>query len=145
MKEQFKSQTSITINAPAKRVWKVLIDPKSIKEYMFGASIETSWKPGSPIIYTGVYKGKAYKEKGEIVEFEPYKLLKTTNLSSMSGEADRPENYNTILYSLSDENDKTKLTVTQQNTKSQESVDRSKENWKTVLKSIKKISEDSLL
>jgi uncharacterized protein YndB with AHSA1/START domain len=141
MKKTFRAQTSITINAPVANVWKALTDPKTIKQFMFGADVKTSWKVGTPIVYTGEYQGKPYKEKGEIVAFEPNEVLKTTNFSSMSQLEDTPENYNLVTYRVKEDGDRTKLTITQDNIKNEESIEGSTSNWKIVLKQLKKVVE----
>lgn len=134
-------QTSISVKAPVEKVWKTLTDPKAIKKFMFGSDVRTSWKPGSPIVYTGEYQGKPFEEKGEILEFEPNKLLKTTNFSSMSGQDDKPGNYNTIAYRLKPEGDKTRVTISHSNIKNERGAESSKANWKIVLKTLKRIVE----
>lgn len=141
MKETFTATTSITINAPAKKVWKGLTDPKMVKQFMFGADLETDWQVGSPIRYTGEYQGKPFEEKGEVKQFEPGKLLQTTNFSSMSGKPDKPENYNLVTYKLAEKEGKTKVTVSQGNIANEKGVAGSKENWKGVLKGLKKVVE----
>ena len=62
---------SITINAPATKVWDVLTDRAKRKEWFFGVDTETDWAEGSCLVHTGEYKGKPYKDKGEILEVEP--------------------------------------------------------------------------
>jgi uncharacterized protein YndB with AHSA1/START domain len=135
-------QTSISIHAPVKKVWKALTDPKAIKQYMFGADVRTDWRPGSPIVYTGEYEGSPYEERGEILAFEPEKMLRTTNFSSMSGQEDKPENYHTVTYRVKREGDKTRVTISQDNIKNQKSADGNKSNWKIVLKALKRVVEE---
>ena len=60
------------ISASPTQVWAVLTDPEQIKKFMFGADVETDWQPGSPIIWKGVYEGKEYEDKGEILAVEPW-------------------------------------------------------------------------
>lgn len=134
-------QTSISVHAPVEKVWKALTDPKMIRQYLFGANVRTDWKPGSPIVYTGEYEGKPYEEKGEILAFEPGKLLKMTHFSSMSGQEDKPENYHTVAYRIREEGDKTRVTISQDNIKSQKSADTNQSNWKIVLKLLKRAVE----
>lgn len=136
-----KAQASITIHAPASKVWKALTDPRLIKRYLFGADVTTDWKTGSPIRYTGVYEGKEYEEKGEILKIDPEKMLQTTNFSSMSGKEDRPENYAVVTYRLEEQGPLTKLTITQDNIPNAQGVQRSESNWRGVLESLRLVVE----
>jgi len=79
------------IDAPAADVWRALTEPDLIEKYMFGSRVETDWKPGSPITWKGEYEGKAYEDKGELLEVEPERRLKLTHFSPMSGKPDAPE------------------------------------------------------
>src|SRR5665213_1852826 len=79
-----KVDISIDIDASPKKVWTALTDPKLIKGYMMGATVETDWKVGHPITWNGEVKGKAYKDKGEVKAFEPEKRLSMTHWSPLS-------------------------------------------------------------
>ena len=135
------AHTEISIAAPPERVWAALTTPELIKQYMFGADIHTDWKVGSPLTYTGEYQGKKYEDKGTIKKLEPNKLLAATHFSSMSGKPDVPENYALVTYELHRANDKTVLSVEQDNIDSEKGVEQSKQNWSGVLQAIKKIVE----
>ena len=137
----FVARQSITIHADASRVWEALTQPHLIQQYMFGTEVTTDWKVGSPIIYKGVWEGRAYEDKGRVLQVEPGKLLVSTFWSSLSGVPDLPENYKTVRYELSAEGDGTRLTVIQDNNASQEEADHSEQNWKMVLEGIKKLVE----
>ncbi len=56
------AEASITINAPRTTVWEALVDPAAIKEYMFGTTVITDWRAGSPIRWRGEWKGKHYED-----------------------------------------------------------------------------------
>lgn len=141
MQNSFSAVASSIINAPKAKVWEALTNPSVIKQYLFGTEVHTDWKEGSPITYTGEWEGKQYEDKGKILKNEPEKKLISTYWSSMSSEADTPENYQTVTYELSEEGDATKLTITQENTKSKESAEHSKKNWEKVLENMKNILE----
>ncbi len=141
MAGKFVAKTSITINAPASQVWDALTKPELIKQYLFGTTVTTDWKVGSPITYKGEWQGKAYEDKGKVLKVEPGKLLVSTFWSSLSGVPDAPENYNTVSYELSAQGAGTKLTVTQDNNANQEEADHSKQNWDMVLQGLKKVLE----
>ena len=141
MENKFTSTSEILINAPAPEVWDALVNPEKIKQYLFGTNAVSDWKAGSPIFYRGEWEGKTYEDKGIILELVPEKLLVNTYWSSMGGLADLPENYQKITYSLDEKEGQTNLTLTQENSISQQNVDHSGENWKMVLGKLKEIVE----
>jgi len=46
-KKGFAARKSITINAPAAKVWDALINPELIKQYLFGTEAISDWEVGS--------------------------------------------------------------------------------------------------
>ena len=141
MNKTYIARSSITINAPASKVWEALTQPDLIKQYLFGTEVTTDWQVGSPVTYKGIWEGKPYEDKGKILQIEKGKLLVSTFWSALSGKPDVPENYQTIRYELSTDGDGTILTLTQDNNASQEEANHSGENWKMVLDGMKKLVE----
>lgn len=135
------AEASITVAAPREQVWKALTDPGLIKEYFLGTNVETTWRVGDPITYSGEYNGKAYEDKGTILAFEPLQLLKTTHYSPSSGLPDSPGNYHTVEYSLADADEGTSVTISQGNNKSEEEVEHSAATWRVVLQNLKEFLE----
>ena len=135
------AKATTTVNAPASKVWDAITKPDQIKQYMFGTQVTTDWKVGSPITYKGEWKGKAYEDKGKVLEIEPRKRLVSTFWSSLAGLPDTPENYKTVRYELVPEGDRTRLTITQDNNATQEEAQEAEQNWKMVLDGIKKLLE----
>ena len=133
MENNLIARSSIVVDAPKEKVWEALVDPKAIKEYMFGANVTTKWREGDPITWEGQFDGKRYKDKGEIIKFEPDRTLKYTHFSPLSGEPDRPENYHTVTIELSPDENKTLITLTQDNNRSEEARKHSEKNWKKML------------
>ncbi len=141
MNKTLIAKATITINASTSKVWDALTKPEVIKQYLFGTQVTTDWQVGSPITYKGSWQGKAYEDKGRVLQIEPGKLLVSTFWSSLSGLPDIPENYKTVRYELTAEGNGTRLTITQDNNASQEDADHSAQNWKKVLDGIKKFLE----
>ncbi len=141
MNKTFVAKASIIINAPTSRVWDALTKPEIIKQYLFGTEVTTDWRVGSPITYEGTWEGKAYKDKGKVLQVEPGKLLVSTFWSALSGLPDVPDSYQTVRYELSTEGDGTRLTITQDNNATQEDANHSAQNWKIVLDGMKKLLE----
>lgn len=141
MNGTYIAEANIWIDAPRSKVWEALTNPELIKQYLFGTEATSNWQVGSPITYKGIWDGKGYEDKGEVLENEPERRLVSTFWSSLSGVPDLPEYYQTVRYELTDEGNGTRLTVTQDNNATQEAAKHSEQNWNTVLEGIKKLLE----
>jgi uncharacterized protein YndB with AHSA1/START domain len=105
---------SITINAPASKVWNALTNPEETKKYMFGCETVSDWKIGDALLWRGTYEGKEMVfVKGNIVDIKPGQFLAYTTIDPNGTIEDVPENYLTVTYNLAAENGRTVLTVTQ--------------------------------
>ena len=142
MNNAYISKASTIINTSTSKVWDALTKPELIKQYMFGTEVITDWQVGSPITYKGIWDGKAYEDKGKVLQIEIEKFLVSTFWSSLAGLPDIPENYKTVRYELVPEDNGTRLTITQDNNDSQEEAAHSKQNWKMVLDGMKKLLEE---
>lgn len=105
------------VAASPAQVWAALTDPSIIEKYMFGTHVVTDWQPGSPIVWKGEFEGTTYEDNGEILEIEPERRLKVTHFSPLSGQADIPANYHTVLYELSQEGEHTHLSLSRTRTR----------------------------
>jgi uncharacterized protein YndB with AHSA1/START domain len=143
--ENLNLSTTITINAPAAKVWKALTDPSIVKQYFFGTNLKSDWKEGSPIVFEGEWEGKTYQDKGTILEIDPGRFVKYNYWSSMSGTEDKPENYAVISYELSGSDEETVLTITQDHIKTQESKEHSEHNWNMVFGKMKEMVESGIV
>lgn len=141
MAETFQAKAEILVDAPSEKVWQALTDPGLVKQYFFGTDMEADWKVGGNITYRGEWKGKAYEDKGHVLEIEPNKKLVTDYWSNLSGKPDVPENYQRVTYELFEDGNGTKLVITQDGNPTQESADHSTNNWNMVLKGMKDLLE----
>jgi uncharacterized protein YndB with AHSA1/START domain len=141
MKEDLRTEESITIDAPIERVWEALTTPELIKRWFFGVDTVTDWTVGSPIIHRGEYQGRPYEDKGTILEFEPPRLLVHSHWSLVSGLPDAPENYERVSWQLSERGDGTELTIRESNLASEEARATSEQSWRIVLGNLKELLE----
>ena len=145
-------KNSITIDAPASKVWDVLTQPEQTKKYMFGCETVSDWKVGSPLLWRMEHEGKELiAVKGTIVKIEPGKFLAYTTFDPHSAMEDTPVNYLTVTYGLEEKDGKTVFNVTQgDHTKVAEGERRYKEaynggeGWNPILVEIKKVVEMAL-
>jgi uncharacterized protein YndB with AHSA1/START domain len=135
------AHASTTIDAPADQVWEALTNPSKIKQYMFGTTVASDWKKGSPITWKGQWQGKAYEDKGRIVEADRPRILQYSHYSPLTGAADRPENYHNVTIELSPKGKQTVVSLSQDNNENEEDRKHSEKNWGMMLEGMKKLLE----
>lgn len=135
------SAARITIDTPVAVVWNALVNPEVIKRYMFGTTVVSDWKVGGSIRWKGTWNGRAYEDKGTILEFKPNRVLSYSHFSPLSGDPDLPQNYHTVTIELSRDGGRTVVSLSQDNNPTEEAKRHSDENWKTMLAGLKKLLE----
>jgi uncharacterized protein YndB with AHSA1/START domain len=141
MSKGIVAKASVVADAPIDEVWKALVTPETIKSYMFGSTVASDFRVGSPITWKGEWQGKAYEDKGEILKCEPERLLQYTHFSPLTGLPDKPENYHTVTIQLTARGEQTQVELAQDNNATEEERAHSQENWETMLDGLKKVVE----
>jgi uncharacterized protein YndB with AHSA1/START domain len=137
MEKNLIAKATTAIHAPIVRVWEALTNPQDIQQYMFGTTVVSDWKKGSPILWKGEWQGKQYEDKGQILDIAPQELLRYSHYSPLSSLADVPENYHTVTIRISGENDHTRVNLEQDHNSSEEEQEHSAKNWEMMLSSMK--------
>lgn len=137
----FTARATTNIKVPISVVWDALINPETIKKYMFGTTVVSKWKEGSPIVWKGVWKGRAYKDKGIILTMQPEKTLQYSHFSALSGDADTQENYHTMTYDLTVQGIYTHVSLSQDKNPDEKSAEHSQKMWEGMLLGLKKLLE----
>ena len=141
MSDDLVARASTRIAAPAAAVWRALTDPARVKQYYFGTNLDTDWKPGSPIRWSGEWQGRPYEDRGVVLEIEPERRMKYTHFSPLTGQPDSPENYHTITVDLAPDGDGTRVTLAQDGNADASARDQAQKNWETVLAGLKRHAE----
>ena len=132
---------SIRIRAAIGKVWDALIDPQKIALWLNGAHVETTWKPGSAITFSGSLEGMTYRDKGTVVKLEPEALMQYTHWSTWSRLPDTPKHYSVITITVAPTDGGTLLAVRHENLATDEMYKHSKSHWETTLQVLKKLLE----
>ena len=149
MDKGLTARASTTINVPNAIVWEALTDPGIIRQYMYGAETVSDWKKGSAIVWKGEWEGMKYEDKGVILTIEPGYTLRYSHFSTRAGVPDILENYHTVTYTLSNEDDytlfheenQTFISLTHDNNADEKALENSQKMWETLLTDLKKILE----
>jgi uncharacterized protein YndB with AHSA1/START domain len=137
----FVATAQTDIAAPPERVWAGLTEPEQIATYMQGSKVSTSWEVGSPITWDGEYDGRSYQDKGEVLTYDEPRVLSVTHYSPMMGQPDEPENYHTLVYTLTANGNGTHLELTQDGNESEEQAEQFSKNWQGMLDGLKATAE----
>jgi len=141
MPQDFIAKATATINAPRPEVWRALVTPATIKQYMFGTEVESDWQEGSPVLWKGEWQGRSYEDKGVILQLKPERLLQFSHFSPLAGLPDVPENYHTVTIELSDVGSETRIVLAQDKNPTEEARDHSQKNWELMLAGLKDLLE----
>ena len=141
MNDDLTAKADITIHAPIAKVWDALVNPELIKRYMFGATVVSDWKEGSPIAWKGEWKGKPYEDKGRILELRSQRRLQYSHFSPLSGAPDRPESYHKVTIDLAQSDGDVHVGLVQDNNETPQARDESQKNWGMMLQGLKKVVE----
>jgi uncharacterized protein YndB with AHSA1/START domain len=141
MDQNIIAQASTIINAPRAKVWNALVDPEAIKQYMFGTDAVSDWHAGSKIIWKSEWQGRSYEDKGVILQLKRGRILQYSHFSPLSGVSETPENYHIVTIELSDEDDRTRVLLTQDNNLNEDERLHSENNWGMILTALKKYLE----
>ena len=135
------ANASTTINAPSAELWQALVTPAAIKEYMFGTTVTSDWVVGSPIVWRGDWQGRAYEDKGIILQVVPERVLEYSHFSPLAGVPDVPENYHIVTVELSPDGGRTRVTLSQDNNPTEQAREHSEKNWGMMLAALKQFLE----
>ncbi len=141
MDKNLIARASTTIDAPSAKVWDALVNPASIKHYMFGTDVVSDWRQGSPIVWKGEWQGRPYEDKGVILRLEPGRTLQYSHFSPLSGLPDEPNNYHTVTVNLSTAGNQTRVSLAQDNNATDEEREHSEQNWHMMLAGLKQFVE----
>ena len=141
----FTATAATDVAAIPERVWAALTDPEQIAVYMQGSNVTTTWEVGSPITWDGEYEGRTYQDKGEVLTFDEPHVLSVSHYSPMMGQPDEPENYHTLVYTLTatgtGDEQVTHLDLTQDGNESDEQAKQFSQHWQQMLDGLKALVE----
>jgi uncharacterized protein YndB with AHSA1/START domain len=135
------AKVSSLIDASKEEIWEALTDPRSIRQYMFGAKVTSDWAEGSPITWEGEVDGRPYQDKGVILDVHPPQVLEFSHFSPLTGLPDVPSNYHNVRIEVREDGPMTEVTLIQGNNDTADARDHSERNWQAMLDGLKTLLE----
>jgi uncharacterized protein YndB with AHSA1/START domain len=105
-------EKSILIHASPQVVWKYLTTPDLMSQWMgepeLNIKVITDWKVGGPILIKGFHHVK-FENKGFVMHFDPYRLIRYSHLSSISGLPGSIDDHSLITFLMEPKREQTLL------------------------------------
>lgn len=106
--------STIFFNAPIEKVWNALTQPALVKQWQYGSDLITDWIVGNEIRFRNEWEGQVFEQWGTVLEVIPNQKIKYSLFFPRPELEDKPENYFIMSYILSEENQKVKLEILQE-------------------------------
>lgn len=96
-------EKTVVVAAPPSFVWAALTDPVAMSAWMgepdMKIAVSTDWRPGTPIVVTGIHHG-LFRNDGIVLDCVPERLLRYSHRSSVSQLPDTPDSDSEIAFAL---------------------------------------------
>lgn len=106
--------STIYLNAPIEKVWSALTQPELVKQWQYGSDLITDWKVGNEIRFRNEWENQVFEQWGTVLEIIPNQKIKYSLFFPRPELEDKPENYFIMNYVLSEEDQKVKLEIIQE-------------------------------
>lgn len=106
--------STIVLDAPVNKIWDALTQPSLVKQWQYGSDLITDWKAGHEIRFRNEWEGQVFEQWGTVLEVIPNEKIKYSLFFPRPGLEDKPDNYFIMSYILSEENEKIKLEIHQE-------------------------------
>ena len=136
-----KNISTIKINASIKKVWDTITKPDLVKLWQYGSDLFTTWEIGSDIKFRTVWEGKVFEQWGRILEFRPNELVKYNLFAPRPDLDDKPENYFTMTYVLTQQDSQIQLEIIQVDDRPGAVQEKPQGEENPVLKLLKQLAE----
>jgi uncharacterized protein YndB with AHSA1/START domain len=135
------AEAEVLVDAPPLDVWRALVSREALKVFMFGSDVVSDWQVGAPISWEGVWQGRRYRDRGEVLDATPGERLVYSHFSPLAGKPDLPENYHTVSIHLAEESGATLVRLSQDGNADEDARRHSEENWGLMLAGLKEYVE----
>lgn len=131
------STSTITIDAPREIVWSAVTQPEYVRRWQYNSDLTTDWIVGHAIRFSAEWQGQTFAQWGTVLEFDDPQRLRYSLFVPRPGLDDRPENYFTMTYVLTDVADGTKVTFIHEDPRELDGIENNVEGENPVLTALR--------
>jgi uncharacterized protein YndB with AHSA1/START domain len=135
------STSSITIRAPREIVWAAVTLPEHVRQWQYNSELTTDWTVGHPLAFRAEFEGQVFEQWGTVLEFDAPNRLRYSLFAPRPDLEDRPENYFTMTYELSEVAGTTSVTFTQEDPRESNGSSDDSDDENPVLVALRAVAE----
>lgn len=106
--------SKLTVKAPAAKVWAALTQPEMVKQWQYASELITDLQVGGSIRFRTEWDDQVFEQWGTVLEVVPNKKLRYSLFAPRPDLEDKPENYFTMEYRLTEQGENTLLEIIQE-------------------------------
>jgi uncharacterized protein YndB with AHSA1/START domain len=133
--------STVVFDVPIEKVWNALTKPELVKQWQYGSDLLTDWKIGSEIRFRNEWEGQVFEQWGTVLEVVKNQKIRYSLFFPRPELEDKPENYFIMSYVLSEENQKTKLEIIQEDNRPGAVQEKSQGEENPILQGLKALLE----
>jgi uncharacterized protein YndB with AHSA1/START domain len=136
---------TMLVQASPSDVWSLLASAAGMERWLTDdvIKVESDMQPGSTIFFSGTLHGRAFRDKGFVLDAEPERLFRYRYLGEASRLPDVPGNYTVFEFRLAPVGNATELTFTGRNFVTESIYAHNRFYWNVALEVLKKVAEES--
>ena len=136
-----KNISTIYLKVPIEKVWNALTKPELVKQWQYGSDLITDWKVGNEIRFKNEWEGQVFEQWGTVLEVIPNQKIKYSLFFPRPELEDKPENYFIMSYVLTEEDQKVKLEIIQEDNRPDAVQEEPQGDENPILQSLKALIE----
>jgi len=137
-----KNISTIYLKVPIEKVWNALTKPELVKQWQYGSDLITDWKVGNEIRFKNEWEGQVFEQWGTVLEVIPNQKIKYSLFFPRPELEDKPENYFIMSYVLTEEDQKVKLEIIQEDNRPGAVQEEPQGDENPILQSLKALIEE---
>lgn len=122
-------------------MWAAVTLPEHVRQWQYGSELSTDWIVGHSIRFSALWQGETFEQWGTVEEFSTPRRLRYSLFAPRPGLEERPENYFSMIYELTDVDGATKVSFTHEDPREREDVEEESDEENPVLTQLRVVAE----
>lgn len=122
-------------------MWAAVTLPEHVRQWQYGSELSNDWIVGHSIRFSALWQGETFEQWGTVEEFSTPRRLRYSLFAPRPGLEERPENYFSMIYGLTDVDGATKVSFTHEDPREREDVEEESDEENPVLTQLRVVAE----